>query len=66
MRAHHDRLRARKRAGKACDHIAGVAADRFAGIVDLDLRVHLFAVLLDALRHVALFARMAIDLHKFE
>ena len=66
MRAHHDRLRARKRAGKPRDHIAGVAADLLAGIVDLDLRAHLFAVLLDALRDVALFARMAVDLHKFE
>src|SRR5881398_2837507 len=57
---------AHKRAGKARDDIAGVAADLLAGIVDFDLRAHLFAVLLDALRHVALFARMAVDLHKFE
>src|SRR6184192_149252 len=56
----------RKRAGKARDDVTGVAADRFAGSVDLDLRAHFFAVLLDALSDVPLFARMAIDLHKFE
>src|SRR2546430_12200277 len=56
VRAHHDRLRVRKRAGKTRDDVAGVAADRFTGSVDLALSAHLFAVLLDSLRDVALFA----------
>src|SRR6185437_11475747 len=63
---HHDRLRVPDGAGKSCDDIPGVAADGFARAVDLDLRAHLFAVLLDTLRDLAFFARVAIDLHEFE
>src|SRR5262249_47677781 len=45
---------------------AGVSADRFAGIIDLDLRAHLFAIFADALRHFALLARVTVDLHEFQ
>ncbi len=66
VRAHHDRRRARNRAGKPSDHVAAVAADFFASVVNLDLRAHLLAVLLDSQRHLALFARVTIDLNEFE
>src|SRR5262249_15831651 len=53
-------------AWEACDDIAGVSAYRFAGIIDLDLRAHLFAIFADALRHFALLARVTVDLHEFQ
>ena len=37
-----------------------------AGVVNLDLRAHLFTILLDALSDVAFFARVTIDLHEFQ
>ena len=66
MRAHHDRRSVRNGAGKARDYIAAVAADRTAGVVNLNLRAHFFAVFPEALGDVALLARVTIDLHKFE
>ena len=37
-----------------------------ARVVNLDFRAHLFTVFLDAFGDVALFARVTVDLHKFE
>ena len=51
---------------KARDDVAGVSADFFAGVVNLDFRAHLFAVFFNALGNVALFTRVAVNLYKFE
>jgi hypothetical protein len=64
--AHHDGLGARDGAGEARDDVARVAAHLLARVVNPDLRAHLFAILLDALGHVALLARVAVNLYEFE
>ncbi len=66
VRAHHDRLGIGNRAREARDDIAGVAADGTASVVDLNLRAHFLAVLLEALGDIALLARVAVYLHEFE
>src|SRR5205807_7889324 len=66
VRAHHDGFSARNRAREARDDVAGVAVDFFSGVINLHLRSHFFAVLLDAFGHLAFFARVAVDLHKFK
>ncbi len=66
MRAHHDGIGSGNRSRKTRDDVATVAADCGAGVVNLDLRAHPFAILLDALGDVAFFARVTVDLHKFE
>src|SRR5258707_447595 len=66
VRAHHDGIGSGNRSRKTRDDIAAVAAHCSAGVVNLDLRAHLFAILLDALGDVAFFARVTVDLHEFE
>jgi hypothetical protein len=63
---HHDRLGPGDGAGEARDDVARVAAHLLPGVVYLDVGAHLFAVLLDALGHVALVPRVAVNLYEFE
>src|SRR5437868_1094496 len=66
MRAHHYWLCAGNRACESRNNIAAVAANLFAGVVDLNLGAHFFAVLLNALGDVAFFARVAVDLDELK
>src|SRR6266571_342508 len=63
VRTHHDRFSALNRASEARNDVAGIAADFFVGVVNLNLRSDFFAVLLDLLSYLAFFARVAVDLH---
>src|SRR6185503_15300622 len=66
VRAHYDRFSALDRARKAGNNVAGISADLLTRVVDFHQRAHFLAVLLDAFSDLALFARVAIDLHKLQ
>jgi hypothetical protein len=63
---HHDRLGTGNGSLKARDDVAGISSDLFACVVYLNLRAHLFAMLLDALGNLAFLSRVAVNLDEFE